>query len=98
MMEIRFEKKFKKAAEVICRQGMFPFPVSDTAIAIVTAVVGDNEEELDLIYAFRETSSQRNIQWLMVHFPVDTGPGRSLRDTCEAACGPDKESPSSCFR
>jgi Pyruvate/2-oxoacid:ferredoxin oxidoreductase delta subunit len=37
---------------------MVPFPVSDTAIAIVVAVVGDNEKELDLIYAFREKPSQ----------------------------------------
>ena len=35
-------EKFKKAAGVICRQGMFPFPVSETAIAIVTAAVGEN--------------------------------------------------------
>ena len=51
-------EKFKKAAGVICRQGMFPFPVSETAIAIVTAAVGENEKELDLIWAFREKPSQ----------------------------------------
>jgi ferredoxin len=37
---------------------MVQFPLSDTAIAIVVAVVGDNEEELDLIYAFRDKPSQ----------------------------------------
>jgi Pyruvate/2-oxoacid:ferredoxin oxidoreductase delta subunit len=37
---------------------MVQFAVSDTAIAIVAAIVGDNEDELDLIYAFRETPSQ----------------------------------------
>jgi Pyruvate/2-oxoacid:ferredoxin oxidoreductase delta subunit len=37
---------------------MVQFPVSDTAIAIVVAVVGDNAEELDLIDAFREKPSQ----------------------------------------
>jgi hypothetical protein len=37
---------------------MVQFPLSDTAIAIIASVVGDNEEEFDLIYAFRETSSQ----------------------------------------
>jgi len=58
MKEIHLEEKFKRAAEVICKLGMVPFPVSDTAIAIVVAVVGDNEEELDLIYAFREKASQ----------------------------------------
>jgi len=37
---------------------MVQFPVSDTAVAIVDRVVGDNEEELDLINAFREKPSQ----------------------------------------
>ena len=58
MTQISMDEKFKRAAEVICRQGMVQFPLSDTAIAIVVAVVGDNEEELDLIYAFRERPSQ----------------------------------------
>jgi len=52
------KEKFKSAAEVICKQGMFPFPVSETAIAIVTAAVGENEAELDLIEAFRKNPSQ----------------------------------------
>jgi ferredoxin len=56
------DEKFKRAAEVICKQGMVPFPVSDTAIAIVVAVVGDNQEELDLIYAFRDKPSQTTDQ------------------------------------
>jgi Pyruvate/2-oxoacid:ferredoxin oxidoreductase delta subunit len=50
--------KLTKAAEVVCKQGMVPFPVSDTAIAIIDRVVGDNEEELELIDAFREKPSQ----------------------------------------
>ena len=50
--------KLKRAAEVVCKQGMVQFPVSDTAIAIIDRVVGDNEEELDLIFAFRERPSQ----------------------------------------
>ena len=50
--------KLKRAAEVVCKQGMVQFPVSDTAIAIIDRVVGDNAEELDLIYAFREKPSQ----------------------------------------
>jgi len=58
MTEISMGEKFKRAAEVICKQGMVPFPVSETAIAIVVAVVGHNEAELDLIYAFREKPSQ----------------------------------------
>ena len=56
------DEKFKKAAEVICKQGLVQFPVSDTAIAIVKAVVGDNAEELDLIDAFREKPSQTTDQ------------------------------------
>jgi hypothetical protein len=52
------KEKFKRAAEVICKQGMVQFPVSETAIAIVTAAVGENEAELDLIWAFREKPSQ----------------------------------------
>ena len=58
MTEANMDEKFRKAAEVICKQGMVQFPVSDTAIAIVKAVVGDNAGELDLIYAFRDQPSQ----------------------------------------
>lgn len=58
MTRISMDEKFKKAAEVICKQGMVQFPVSATAIAIVIAVVGDNADELDLIYAFRDRPSQ----------------------------------------
>jgi hypothetical protein len=58
MTQIGRQEKIKRAAGVICKQGMVQFPLSDTAIAIVVSVVGDNEDELDLIYAFREKSSQ----------------------------------------
>jgi len=58
MTQITLEEKYKRAASTICKQGIIQFPVSDTAIAIVVSVVGDNEEELDLMYAFRETPSQ----------------------------------------
>ena len=58
MTEVSMDEKFKKAAEVICKQGMVQFPVSATAIAIVFAVVGNNAEELDLIDAFRDRPSQ----------------------------------------
>ena len=58
MTEVGMDEKFKRAAEVICKQGMVPFPVSETAIAIVVAVVGHDEAELDLIYAFRDRPSQ----------------------------------------
>jgi hypothetical protein len=58
MTQITMEEKLKRAAGVICKQGMVQFPLSDTVIAIVASVVGDNEEEFDLIYAFREKPSQ----------------------------------------
>jgi hypothetical protein len=58
MTQITVEEKLKRAAGVICKQGMVQFPLSDTAIAIVASVVGDDEEEFDLIYAFREKPSQ----------------------------------------
>jgi len=58
MTQLALEEKFKKAAGVICKQGMVQFPVNDTAVAIVVAAVGEIEEELDLIYAFRRQPSQ----------------------------------------
>jgi hypothetical protein len=58
MKQIDLDEKFKRAAEVICKQGMVQFPVNETAIAIIMAAVGENEEELDLIYAFRDQPSQ----------------------------------------
>jgi Pyruvate/2-oxoacid:ferredoxin oxidoreductase delta subunit len=58
MTQLALEEKFKKAASVICKQGMVQFPVNDTAVAIVVAAVGENEEELDLIYAFHRQPSQ----------------------------------------
>ena len=58
MVAATLEERYRKAAEVICKQGMVQFPVSDTAIAIVAATVGENEAELDLVYAFREKPSQ----------------------------------------
>ena len=58
MTNITMEEKHKRAAGVICKQGIVPFPVSDTAIAIVAAAVGENKEELDLICAFDQKPSQ----------------------------------------
>ncbi len=51
-------EKFKQAAGVICKQGLIQFPVADTAVTIIQRVVGNSEDELDLIYAFREKPSQ----------------------------------------
>lgn len=58
MTQIGMAEKFKRAAGVICKQGMVQFQLSQTAIDIVVAAVGESEEELDLIYAFRKQSSQ----------------------------------------
>ncbi|MDZ7699460.1 MAG: 4Fe-4S binding protein [Deltaproteobacteria bacterium] len=52
------EAKFKEATGVICKQGMFPFPVNETTIAIVKNVVGPKADELDLIGAFQQKPSQ----------------------------------------
>ena len=62
MTPITMEEKLKRAAGVICKQGMVQFKLSDTAIDIVASVVGDNDEEFDLIYAFREKPSQTTDQ------------------------------------
>ena len=58
MARISLLEKFKQAAGVICRQGLIQFPVTDTAVTIIQRVVGNSEDELDLIYAFREKPSQ----------------------------------------
>jgi NAD-dependent dihydropyrimidine dehydrogenase PreA subunit len=58
MAEDSLEKKYELAAQVICRQGMVPFPVSDTTISILKHVIQDDEEELDFIEAFRKQASQ----------------------------------------
>jgi len=58
MTQISIEEKLKRAAGVICKQGMVQFQLSQTVIDIVEAAVGLNEEELDLIYAFRQQPSQ----------------------------------------
>jgi ferredoxin len=52
------DQKLKQAAAVVCKQGLFPFPVNDTSIAIIRHVVGDSEDELDLICAFKSKASQ----------------------------------------
>jgi ferredoxin len=57
MSHLTLEEKYKKATGIICKQGLFPFPLSDTAIAIIKRVVKD-EEILDLICAFEVAPSQ----------------------------------------
>ncbi|MCD4717024.1 MAG: hypothetical protein K8R45_09825, partial [Desulfobacterales bacterium] len=58
MTNVSMQERYQRAATVICKQGMVPFPVNDTTISILKNVVGDNEDELDFIYAFREKASQ----------------------------------------
>ena len=58
MTQVSMAEKLKRAAGVICNQGMVQFQLSQTAINIVNAAVGENEEELDLIFAFRLQPSQ----------------------------------------
>ena len=57
MTNPKLDEKYKKATGIICKQGMFPFPLSETAITIIKRVVKE-ETLLDLICAFQETSSQ----------------------------------------
>jgi Pyruvate/2-oxoacid:ferredoxin oxidoreductase delta subunit len=58
MSETPLDKKYERAARVVCSQGMVPFPVNDTTIAILKNVIEDDEELLDFIYAFHENASQ----------------------------------------
>jgi ferredoxin len=52
------EQKYRRAAGVICRQGTVPFPVNDTTVSILKYVIGDEENELDLICAFQDRGSK----------------------------------------
>jgi Na+-translocating ferredoxin:NAD+ oxidoreductase RNF subunit RnfB len=58
MTDGSLEEKYKSAAGVVCKQGMFPFPVNDTTISIIKQVVEENPDELDFICAFNQKSSQ----------------------------------------
>jgi len=58
MGEDTLEEKYRRAAAVICRQGMVPFPVNDTTISIMKHVIGDEEDELDFIAAFQDKGSK----------------------------------------
>ncbi|MHA1734115.1 MAG: 4Fe-4S binding protein [Promethearchaeota archaeon] len=58
MAQVDLEKKYKQAAQVVGKQGIVPFPASETAIRILKLVIGDDLDELELIWAFRRKSSQ----------------------------------------
>lgn len=57
MIQYFLDEKYKKVAKIVCKQGMFPFPVSDTAVSIIEYVV-KTEKELDFICAFNKAPSQ----------------------------------------
>jgi len=57
-MSASLDDKFQRATGVVCKQGLFPFPVNDTSISIIRHVVGENEDELDMICAFKSKASQ----------------------------------------
>ncbi len=63
MSDVSLDEKYRRATAVVCRQGMFPFPVNQTTLSILRNVIEDDEEELDFICAFRHKASQ-NIQEL----------------------------------
>ena len=58
MPERSLDKKYERAAQLICNQGLVPFPVNDTVRSILQIVIEDNEEELDFISAFGKKTSQ----------------------------------------
>ncbi|MGC9195657.1 MAG: 4Fe-4S binding protein [Syntrophobacteraceae bacterium] len=58
MPQCELSEKFKRAAGIICKLGLIPFPLTDTAVEIVKRVVGQAEDELDLIVSFRKNPSQ----------------------------------------
>jgi len=58
MVDTSLDQKYRQATSVICKQGMVPFPVNDTTIAIIQNVIGDNQEELDFVSAFAKKASQ----------------------------------------
>jgi ferredoxin len=62
MAQLTLSEKLNEAAAVVCKQGLVKFPVTETAVAVLKHVVGDVEEELDLIRAFHEQPSQTMAQ------------------------------------
>lgn len=50
------EQNYRKAARVIVKAGVFPFPITDTMIEILKMLI--NGEELELVMAFKRKLSQ----------------------------------------
>jgi Pyruvate/2-oxoacid:ferredoxin oxidoreductase delta subunit len=65
MTQHSLDEKYRKAAKVVCKQGIFPFQVSDTAVNIMKHVV-KTEQELDFICFFSKTPSQSLEQLMAV--------------------------------
>lgn len=51
-----------QATQVVCNQGMIPFPISDAAVQIIDMVAGGQPDELKLICAFHDHASQTREQ------------------------------------
>lgn len=73
-------EKFKRATEIICKQGLVPFPATATAERAIRLVVGDNAAELDLIEAFQEDPSQ-TLEQLVESSGMDAGRITRLADS-----------------
>ena len=52
------EAKYKKVAQAILKVGGLPVPISDTFLEIIKLLLGDDEEEIDMILAFSRKASQ----------------------------------------
>jgi len=52
------EAKYKKVAQAILKVGGMPIPISDTFLEIIKMLLGDDEEEIDMVLAFKRKASQ----------------------------------------
>jgi len=50
------DERYRKAARIIVKAGVFPFPINDTLLEILKSVI--DEDDLDFIMAFRRKTSQ----------------------------------------
>ena len=61
------EAKYKKVAQAIVKVGGLPIPISDTFLEIIKTLLGDDDEEIDMLLAFRRKSSQ-NLEQLKKNY------------------------------
>ncbi len=52
------EAKYKEICQAILKVGGMPIPITDTFIEIIKMLLGDDEEEMDMILAFKRKASQ----------------------------------------